>query len=81
MSYTRECFACPGVIDCGLPYFLNDENSDQDVTMHFHRWRELLKIDDDVYYPTFADIYLPKFCAHGQEGRDKYKCICYAKCF
>ena len=71
---SRNCFTCPGVIDCGLPYFLNDENSDQQVNMHFHRWRELLKVDDDVYYPTFPDIYLPKFCRHGQEGGDKKNC-------
>ena len=40
-TYARSCFTCPGRIDCGLPYFLNDEDSDQQVYMHFHRWRDL----------------------------------------
>ena len=73
-THSRDCFRCPGVENCGLPYFVNNENSQQGITMSHHRWRSLLYYDDDVYYPTFPDIYRPKFCTHGQTGGDRENC-------
>ena len=71
---SRTCFACYPYADCGLVYYIFKESSEQTVSYEFIRWRLLLRLDEDIYYPTFPDIYLPKFCDHGQKGGDKIKC-------
>ena len=73
-THSRYCFQCNPYENCGLYYFINNENSDQGLGWSGKRWRRLLYYDDDVYYPTFPDIYMPKFCKHGQSGGDKVLC-------
>ena len=71
---TRNCWRCGSVEDCGLVYHIFHEKSDQTITQEIKRYRSLLYYDDDVYYPTFPDIYLPNFCGHGQGGGNKVTC-------
>ena len=73
-TYARSCFSCSSYTDCGLLYFIFDEKTDQAISSSYRRWGELLLTDDDVYYPTFPDIYMPQFCGHGQSGGNKIKC-------
>ena len=70
---SRSCFDCSGS-SCGLVYHIFHEYNDQGISATYANWNDLLKYDDDVYYPTFPDIYLPNFCGHGQSGGDKVKC-------
>ena len=68
---SRNCFRCSGYTNCGLYFFIVNENSNQDISVSGSYWQSLLDKDDDVYYPTFPDIYLPNFCGH---GGDKIEC-------
>ena len=70
---SRSCFSCSSST-CGLIYFTFEENSDQAISASYKRWGSLLSDDDDVYYPTFPDIYMPNFCDHGQSGGNNIKC-------
>ena len=71
----RRCFTCLREINCGLYYYTYPETNELgSFSTQGTHWRDLLQEDDDVYYPTFPDIYSPKFCKHGQKGGDKEKC-------
>ena len=72
---SRSCFKCSSTSSyCGLVYFIFEENNDQIISASSLRFYDLFNDEDDVYYPTFPDIYLPYFCDHGQSGGDKIKC-------
>ena len=70
---SRSCFT--GYYDgSGLIYHLFPENSDNSLSCSTYHWRYLLQYDNDVYYPTFPDIYMPHYCCHGQAGGDREEC-------
>ena len=75
-THTRKCFS--GRWDSnpnrGLVYHIFEENSDQGLSAYNAHWRFLLEFDNDVYYPTFPDIYMPQFCCHGKAGGDHEDC-------
>ena len=75
-THTRKCFS--GRWDSnpnrGLVYHIFEENSDQGLSAYNAHWRFLLEFDNDVYYPTFPDIYMPQFCCHGRAGGDHENC-------
>ena len=74
-THSRDCFKCPGRENCGLIYHIyHEEPNEQDIRTEITHWRALLQEDDDVYYPTFPDIYLPQYCYHGQTGGNKITC-------
>ena len=69
----RVCFS--GYEDgSGLVYHIYRETADNVLTSNGYHWRYLLQYDNDVYYPTFPDIYMPNFCDAGQTGGDKDAC-------
>ena len=75
-THTRRCFS--GHWDSnenrGLVYHIFRENADNTLSANYYHWRFLLEYDDDVYYPTFPDIYMPSYCCHGMEGGDREAC-------
>ena len=74
-THTRNCWRCGGEETCGLVYHLYHEGSDQAMSKEYIYYRSLLYYDDDVYYPSFPDIYLPNFCYPGQGGGNKEACL------
>ena len=69
----RVCFS--GYEDgSGLVYHIYRETADNVLTSNGYHWRYLLQYDNDVYYPTFPDIYMPHFCCHGMYGGDREEC-------
>ena len=71
---SRPCFNCNVDYSCGLVYHHFKETGDNVLSREYHRWKELLRTDVDVYYPTFPDIYMPYFCYDGAGGGNKENC-------